>query len=73
MGKKGYVANDVETEQIVHDAKTTSFYLPPDRYGNNPAFTSFLQHRGSIPLYWSQDTSSMAPKPPIHSKYITNY
>jgi len=73
VNNEGYVANDVETEQIVHDAKTTSFYLPPGRYGNKPAFTSFLQHRGSIPLYWSQDTSSMAPKPPIHINVVDPY
>lgn len=73
VNDEGYVANDVETEQIVHDAKTTSFYLPPGRYGNKPAFTSFLQHRGSIPLYWSQDTSSMAPKPPIHINVVDPY
>jgi len=73
VNDEGYVANDVETEQIVHDAKTTSFYLPPGRYGNKPAFTSFLQHRGSIPLYWSQDTSTMAPKPPIHINVVDPY
>ncbi|KAJ3056503.1 phosphatidylinositol-3,5-bisphosphate 5-phosphatase [Rhizophlyctis rosea] len=62
---QGYVANDVETEQIVHDATTTSLYEPRGRYGNKPAYTSFVQHRGSIPLYWSQDAVGMAAKPPI--------
>jgi hypothetical protein len=63
--EQGYVANDVETEQIVNDESTTSFSLPyaPDR--PKPAYTSFLQHRGSIPLYWSQENSSMAAKPLI--------
>jgi hypothetical protein len=32
---------------------------------SNPSYTSFVQHRGSIPLYWSQDSSNMIPKPPI--------
>ncbi|KAL7750221.1 phosphatidylinositol-3,5-bisphosphate 5-phosphatase [Sorochytrium milnesiophthora] len=31
----------------------------------NRYYTSFVQHRGSIPLYWSQDTGNLAPKPPI--------
>ncbi|KAI8812473.1 polyphosphoinositide phosphatase [Cladochytrium replicatum] len=69
----GYVANDVETEQIVFDASTTSFYTPRGFYGSKPAYTSFVQHRGSIPLYWSQDTSSMAPKPPIEQNLIDPY
>ncbi|KAJ3371554.1 phosphatidylinositol-3,5-bisphosphate 5-phosphatase [Allomyces arbusculus] len=30
-----------------------------------PPYTSFVQHRGSIPLIWSQDNSAMTPKPPI--------
>ncbi|KAJ3191528.1 phosphatidylinositol-3,5-bisphosphate 5-phosphatase [Irineochytrium annulatum] len=66
----GYVANDVETEQIVHDANTTSLVHPRGRYGEKPSFTSFLQHRGSIPLYWSQESSQLAPKPPIELNII---
>ena len=65
INDKGHVANDVETEQIAHDANTTSFYYPEGKYGNNPAYTSFIQHRGSIPLYWSQEGSQYTPKPPI--------
>ncbi|RKO83671.1 SacI homology domain-containing protein, partial [Blyttiomyces helicus] len=61
----GYVANDVETEQIVHDATSTSFHCPRGRYGSKPAYTAFVQHRGSIPLFWSQETAGMAAKPPI--------
>lgn len=53
----GDVANEVETEQIVHDASISSFSL-----GN---YTSYVQLRGSIPSYWSQDISTMVPKPPI--------
>ncbi|KAJ3086360.1 phosphatidylinositol-3,5-bisphosphate 5-phosphatase, partial [Quaeritorhiza haematococci] len=67
---QGFVANDVETEQIVHDATTTSFYNPRGRYGRKASYTSFVQHRGSIPLFWSQDTSNMTPKPPIELTVI---
>ncbi|KAJ3063072.1 phosphatidylinositol-3,5-bisphosphate 5-phosphatase, partial [Podochytrium sp. JEL0797] len=73
VNDEGYVANEVETEQIVHDAKTTLFEFPDCRHGDNPAFTSFLQHRGSIPLYWSQDTSQLTPKPPIELNYVDPY
>nr|KAJ3422930.1 phosphatidylinositol-3,5-bisphosphate 5-phosphatase [Polyrhizophydium stewartii] len=52
VNDQGFVANDVETEQIVHDASTTSFFSPPGRYGSYPGYTSFLQHRGSIPVFW---------------------
>ena len=43
---QGFVANDVETEQIVHDASTLSF--------KSGGYTSFVQLRGSVPLFWSQ-------------------
>lgn len=78
---QGYVANDVETEQIVSDALTTPFHSPappsrrptpgestPERYPC-PRFTSFVQVRGSIPLYWSQESINLSPKPPIEREY----
>lgn len=61
----GYVANDVETEQIVSDLLTTSFHAPGPRLYSSPTYTSYVQHRGSIPLYWTQDNSGVSPKPDI--------
>jgi hypothetical protein len=29
--------------------------------------TKVRQYRGSIPVYWTQDTTSMSPRPPIES------
>lgn len=55
---EGYVANEVETEQIVHNASISSF--------QKGCFTSFVHTRGSIPLFWSQDPKAV-PKPPINS------
>ncbi|KAM3567050.1 hypothetical protein VYU27_010799, partial [Nannochloropsis oceanica] len=52
----GQVANDVEVEQIVHDEAGG---------GEEGALASYVQMRGSIPTYWSQETSMTAPKPPI--------
>ncbi|TQS38179.1 hypothetical protein Golomagni_01322 [Golovinomyces magnicellulatus] len=62
---QGYVANDVETEQIVSDVLTTSFHAPGPRLYANPNYTSYVQHRGSIPLHWTQDNTGVTPKPPI--------
>lgn len=61
----GYVANDVETEQIVSEMLTTSFHAPGPKMFSNPSYTSYVHHRGSIPLYWTQDNSGVSPKPDI--------
>lgn len=53
----GYTANEVETEQIVHDGNISSF-----THGH---YTSFVQIRGSVPIYWSQNIAKIPPKPPI--------
>jgi hypothetical protein len=54
---EGHVANEVETEQIVHDAGCS--------FHSNGRYTSFLQLRGSVPSYWSQDITTIRPKPQI--------
>uniref|UniRef100_A0A2C9JCI4 SAC domain-containing protein n=1 Tax=Biomphalaria glabrata TaxID=6526 RepID=A0A2C9JCI4_BIOGL len=53
---EGYVANEIETEQIVQDTSVT--------FLGHGKVTSYVQHRGSVPLFWSQDISKMV-KPPI--------
>jgi len=67
---KGYVANDVETEQIVAEGLTTSFHAPGPKLFANPNYTSYVQHRGSIPLYWTQDNTGVTPKPPIELNLV---
>lgn len=64
VNDRGNVANEIETEQIVADMLTSSFHDPKFGFYANPRFTSFVQHRGSIPLYWTQDLNRL-PKPPI--------
>lgn len=54
---QGDVANEVETEQMLCDASVMSFTAG--------SYSSYVQVRGSVPLYWSQDISTMMPKPPI--------
>ena len=51
----GKVANDCETEQVVQVDT-----------GLSAQFCSHVQMRGSIPVYWSQETSVTMPKPPIN-------
>ncbi|XP_038996579.1 phosphoinositide phosphatase SAC2-like [Hibiscus syriacus] len=65
VNEKGRVANDVETEQIV-------FEDVPE--GCPTQISSIVQNRGSIPLFWSQETSRLNLKPDIIlSKKDPNY
>lgn len=66
----GYVANDVETEQIVSEMLTTSFHSPGPMLFANNRYTSHVQHRGSIPLHWTQDSTGVSPKPDIHLNVV---
>jgi hypothetical protein len=57
MNDRGQVANEVETEQIVHD-----------RVGGHALdghYTSHVQLRASVPLFWTQESSMMVARPPI--------
>lgn len=75
VNDEGDVANEVETEQIVADMLTSSFHDPAAGFYNNPRYTSFVQHRGSIPLQWSQETvpNLRMTKPPIELSVIDPY
>eukprot|EP00803_Ostreobium_quekettii_P002349 evm.model.scf_47.9 EVM.evm.TU.scf_47.9 scf_47:105431-123826(-) len=57
INNKGWVANEVETEQIVS--------LGIDSSSCSPSLSSVVQLRGSIPLFWSQDSSPLHPRPTI--------
>ncbi|PPQ90287.1 hypothetical protein CVT25_013112 [Psilocybe cyanescens] len=77
VNDEGNVANEVETEQIVCEALTTPFYYPDcgevEEHRNrrpSPNYTSYVQYRGSIPIYWTQETTSMSPKPPIEISVV---
>jgi phosphatidylinositol 3,5-bisphosphate 5-phosphatase len=56
VNEKGRVANDVETEQIVFEDVPEGLPIK---------ISSIIQNRGSIPLYWSQETSRLNIKPDI--------
>jgi hypothetical protein len=66
----GFVANDVETEQIVSEQTTTSFHSAGPTLHANPNYTSYVQHRGSIPLYWTQENTGVSPKPDIELNLV---
>ncbi|CAH8467423.1 unnamed protein product [Dicrocoelium dendriticum] len=53
----GDVANEVETEQIVHDASHIQLH--------NSRCSSYVQLRGSVPLFWSQESGKLVGRPPI--------
>ena len=53
------MANEVETEQIVHDASVSDL--------RKARVTSYVQLRGSLPMSWAQDITKMMPKPTIYS------
>lgn len=68
VNEKGQVANDVETEQIIFEDSPQECPLQ---------ISSVVQNRGSIPLFWSQETSRLNLKPDIigvlvrlHGKFI---
>ena len=52
----GNVANDVETEQILEEVSD---------WIDRPKISSFIQIRGSIPVYWSQIQDAFYQKPEI--------
>ncbi|GFP97623.1 phosphoinositide phosphatase sac4 [Phtheirospermum japonicum] len=56
VNEKGRVANDVETEQILFEDVPEGLSLQ---------ISSVVQNRGSIPLFWSQETSRLIIKPDI--------
>lgn len=56
VNEKGRVANDVETEQII---------IEDSAEGLPQQVSSVVQNRGSIPLFWSQETSRLIIKPDI--------
>ncbi|XP_052181701.1 phosphoinositide phosphatase SAC2 isoform X2 [Diospyros lotus] len=56
VNEKGRVANDVETEQIVFEDVPEECHMQ---------ISSVVQNRGSIPLFWSQESSRLNIKPDI--------
>ncbi|KYQ90630.1 putative sac domain-containing inositol phosphatase [Tieghemostelium lacteum] len=62
LNENGQVANDIESEQILQEPLTGT--------SKEAHYTSFVQIRGSIPLYWEQDNNIITPKPPIQIQRV---
>lgn len=56
LNEIGKVANFVELEQIVYSQKSKD---------DKPLVSSFVQIRGSVPLFWTQDANVFTAKPDI--------
>ncbi|GAA5980202.1 hypothetical protein JCM11641_005504 [Rhodosporidiobolus odoratus] len=72
INEQGWVANDVESEQIVSEANITPFHIRSSSRSPSapareisPRYTSWVQIRGSIPFHWTQDISKGVIKPVI--------
>ncbi|KAJ1020173.1 hypothetical protein NDA16_004453 [Ustilago loliicola] len=39
----------------------------------SPRYTSYVMMRGSIPVYWTQDSTNMSPRPPIEVSLVDPY
>ncbi|KAJ8502831.1 hypothetical protein ONZ45_g11400 [Pleurotus djamor] len=44
--------------------------LPEHKRRPSPNHTSYVQYRGSIPIYWTQESSGVTPKPPIEISVV---
>jgi hypothetical protein len=47
----------------------TSYVQVPVFFFHNILYPHRLKYRGSIPIYWTQETNSISPKPPIESEF----
>ncbi|KAM0136564.1 hypothetical protein ACHAO1_004495 [Botrytis cinerea] len=63
VDEDGNTANGVETEQILSDSA----------WGPSSKTYSFVQIRGSIPIFFSQSPYSFKPVPQVHHSTETNY
>ncbi|KAM0180346.1 hypothetical protein ACHAPC_007663 [Botrytis cinerea] len=63
VDEDGNTANGVETEQILSDSV----------WGPSSKTYSFVQIRGSIPIFFSQSPYSFKPVPQVHHSTETNY
>lgn len=62
VSDQGKVANDVEHEQILEDSESAA---GANGEPGASTFSSYIQVRGSIPTFWTQESSVTMPKPPI--------
>ncbi|PWZ01757.1 hypothetical protein BCV70DRAFT_187632 [Testicularia cyperi] len=61
---------DQEAAQQDEDDEDMDEDLPFDA---SPRYTSYVMMRGSIPVYWTQDSTNMSPRPPIEISLVDPY
>lgn len=66
---KRCIQNNAEGDDEVDDDECFD-YLPLDA---SPRYTSYVMMRGSIPVYWTQDSTNMSPRPPIEISLVDPY
>ena len=57
INSRGQAANDVETEQILHDRLQGS--------AREGAYTAYVTMRASIPVHWTQESNAIVAQPAI--------
>ena len=57
INSRGHAANDVETEQILHDRSQGS--------AREGAYTAYVTMRASIPVHWTQESNAIIAQPAI--------
>lgn len=57
LNDHGHCANEVETEQILH--------CRSGGHRREGHYTSIVQLRASIPLFWTQESKAIVPRPPV--------
>ncbi len=60
ISDEGHVANDVETEQILEELTTSC--------ADKPLISSYIHIRGSVPIYWYQETTTLNIKPEVRGQ-----
>jgi hypothetical protein len=68
ISDEGHVANDVETEQILEELTSSC--------ADKPLISSYIHIRGSVPIYWYQETTTLNIKPEVRGKVklkLVNY
>jgi hypothetical protein len=59
-----FVGNFVEVEQVLENLTLSTIH--------KPVLSSYVQVRGSVPLYWSQKIKLLVPKPVIEVDHEMN-
>ncbi|CAO1635735.1 unnamed protein product [Sympodiomycopsis kandeliae] len=63
-------ASHLNKEENADEQKPNPNTMRSSKLSQNPRFTSYVMHRGSIPVFWTQDSTNMSPRPPIEISVV---